>query len=149
MVQLRWPLVSLCQPSGPGVRSPPRSTGIWGAPYALAALSYQDLTEEEIRALKENAAGPELISKGAKALSPKLTLFLGEIIKAAMVPDPNCSCKGKGCDECDVLQIAEELRSFSVLELGMAAIGASTASWKEIEDFFSRQTAQSGAGSSA
>lgn len=116
---------------------------------ALAALSSQNLTEEEIRALRENAAGPELISKGAKALSPKLTLFLGEIIKAAMVPDPNCSCKGKGCDECNVGQIVEELRSFSVLELGMASIGASTASWKEIEDFFSRQMEQSGAGSSA
>jgi len=116
---------------------------------ALAALSSQDLTEEEIMSLKENSAGPELISKGAKALSPKLVLFLGEIIKAAMVPDPNCTCKGKGCDECDVRQIVEELRSFSVLELGMAAIGASTASWKEIEDFFSRQTVQSGAGSSA
>ena len=116
---------------------------------ALAALSSQDLTEEEIRALKDNAAGTELISKGAKALSPKLVLFLGEIIKAAMVPDPNCTCRGKGCDECDVHQIVEELRSFSVLELGMAAIGASTASWKEIEDFFSRPMEQSGAGSSA
>src|SRR5512139_331931 len=47
---------------------------------ALAALSSQDLTEEEIKALKENAAGPELISRGAKALSPRLVLFLGEII---------------------------------------------------------------------
>lgn len=112
---------------------------------ALAALSSQALTEEEIKALKENAAGPELISKGTKALSPKFTLFLGEIIKAAMVPNPDCPCGGKGCDECDVRQIVEDLRSFSVLTLGMAAIGASTASWQEIEDFFSRQKAPSGA----
>lgn len=112
---------------------------------ALAAISAQELTEEEIRALKENMAGPELINKGAQALSPKLTLFMGELIKAAMVPDPNCKCKGKGCDECDVNQIVEELRSFSVLALGMAVIGASTASWKDVEAFFSAQKAQSGA----
>lgn len=44
-------------------------------------------------------AEPELESKGAKALGPKLTLFLGKIIKAAMVLDPNCTCLGKGCEE--------------------------------------------------
>jgi hypothetical protein len=66
-----------------------------------------------------------------------------------MIRDPECSCRGNGCDECDVAQIVEELRSFSVLELGMAAIGAFTVSWKQIEDFFSRPTEQSGAGSSA
>lgn len=57
------------------------------------------LTKEEIKALKENLAEPELESKGAKALGPKLTLFLGKIIKAAMVLDPNCTCLGKGCEE--------------------------------------------------
>lgn len=140
---------------------------------ALAALSTQGLTEEEIKALKtEGPAEPEdvregldqknasaekepkvlsteLILKASQALTPKLTLFLGEIIKVAMVPDPNCSCRGKGCDECDVLQIVEDLRSFSILTLGMAAIGASTASWKDIEDFFSALKEPSGAESSA
>jgi len=116
---------------------------------ALSALSSQDLTSEEVEALKNNTASPELIAKSAKALSPKLTLFLGEIVEAAMVPDPDCSCKGKGCDECSVANIVEDLRAFSVQELGMAAIGASTTSWKEIEDFFSAQKEQSGAGSSA
>jgi hypothetical protein len=117
--------------------------------HALAAISSQDLTEEEIKVLKENAAGPELIGKGAKALSPKLTLFLGEIIKAAMIPDPNCSFRGKGCEECNLSNIVEDLRSFSVPTLGMAAIGASTASWKDIEDFFSAPKEPSGAESSA
>ena len=82
-------------------------------------------------------------------MTPKLTIFLGEIVKAAMVPDPDCNCKGKGCDECNVANIVDDLRSFSVMTLGMAAIGASTASWKEIEDFFSARKEQSGAESSA
>src|SRR5512137_2285942 len=42
---------------------------------ALSAISSQDLTSEEIEALKNNTASPELIAKSAKALSPKLTLF--------------------------------------------------------------------------
>ena len=87
--------------------------------------------------------------KASKALSPELVLFLGEIVKAAMVPDPDCTCKGKGCNECDPALIVEDLRGFSVLALGMAAIGASTVSWKEIEDFFSARKGQSGAESSA
>ena len=142
---------------------------------ALAALSSQGLTEEEIKALKaERPAEPEdvpegdgqengpaepetvpkeppteLILKASQALTPKLTLFLGEIVKAAMVPNPDCTCKGKGCDECSVSNIVEDLRSFSVMTLGMAAIGASTASWKDIEDFFSARKEPSGAESSA
>lgn len=116
---------------------------------ALEALSSQDLTNEEIEVLKSNTAGPELIAKSAKALSPKLTIFLGEIVKAAMVPDPGCACRGNGCDECNVANIVENLRAFSVQELGIAAIGASTAPWKEIEDFFSARKEPSGAESSA
>ena len=92
---------------------------------------------------------PELILKASQALTPKLTLFLGEIVKAAMMPNPDCTCKGKGCEECSVSNIVEDLRSFSVMTLGMAAIGASTASWKEIEDFFSAPKEPSGAESSA
>ena len=116
---------------------------------ALSALSSQDLTDEEVEALKNNTASAELIAKSARALSPKLTLFLGEIVKIAMVPDPNCTCRGKGCDECSVANIVEDLRAFSVQELGIAAIGASTATWKEIEDFFSAQKEPSGAELSA
>ena len=140
---------------------------------ALAALSSQGLTEEEIKALKaegpaesedvpegldqENAPAEkeskepptELILKASQALTPKLTLFLGEIVKAAMVLNPDCPCEGKGCEECSVSDIVEDLRSFSVLTLGMAAIGASTASWKEIEDFFSAPKEPSGAELSA
>ncbi|NTV27777.1 MAG: hypothetical protein HGA93_03740 [Methanothrix sp.] len=140
---------------------------------ALAALSSQCLTEGEIRALKaeslaepeevpkgldqENASAEnepkepsaELILKASQALTPKLTLFLVEIVKAAMVPNPDCTCGGKGCDECNVSNIVEDLRSFSVMTLGMAAIGASTASWKEIEDFFSAPKEPSGAELSA
>mgnify|MGYP001164735108 CR=1 FL=1 len=139
---------------------------------ALAALSSQGLTEEEIKALKaegpaeledvtegfqENAPGEkepkepstELILKASQALTPKHTLFLGEIIKVAMVSNPDCTCRGKGCEECDVSNIVEDLRSSSVMTLGMEAIGASTATWKEIEDFFSARKEQSGAESSA
>jgi len=116
---------------------------------AIAALSSQALTPEEVDALKNNTADAATVQKGAQALSPELTLFLGELAKAGIVPNPDCSCKGKGCDECDVSGIVEDLRGFSVLAIGMAAIGASTASWKDIEDFFSRKTEPSGAGSSA
>ena len=113
---------------------------------ALAALSSQDLTPEEVEALKSNTADPKLVQKGAQALSPKLTLFLGELCKAGMVPNPDCACKGKGCDECDINAMVEEFRGFTVLMVGMAVIGASTASWKDIEDFFSQQRAPSGPG---
>ena len=82
-------------------------------------------------------------------MTPKLTLFLGEIVKAAMVQNPDCTCKGKGCEDCTVSNIVEDLRSFSVMTLGMAAIGASTASWKDIEDFFSAPKEPSGVESSA
>ncbi len=116
---------------------------------AINTLSELKLTEEEIKALKNNTASPELIEKGAKALEPQLILFLGELVKASMVSDPDCPCKGQGCPECDVGPIVEDLRGFSLLELGMAAIGASTASWSEIQDFFSAKKGASGAGSSA
>ena len=66
-----------------------------------------------------------------------------------MIPNPDCTCKGKGCEECNVSNIVEDLRSFSVMTLGMAAIGASTASWKDIEDFFSAPKETSGVESSA
>ena len=116
---------------------------------AIAALSSQDLTKEEIEAIKENKATADTIQKGAKAISPQLTLFLGELCKAGIVPDPACKCKGKGCQECDVGPLVEELHGFAVLQIGMAIIGASTAAWKDVESFFSAQKGQSGAGSSA
>ncbi len=111
---------------------------------ALAALSSQELTPEEVEALKNNTADEKLVQKGAKALSPKLTLFLGELCKAGIVRDPECVCKGKGCDECDVAAMVEEFRGFSVLMVGMAIIGASTASWKDVEAFFLAQKGASG-----
>jgi len=116
---------------------------------ALWALSSQNLTPEEVEALKSNTADERLMQKGVKALSPKLTLFLGELCKAGIVPDPDCSCKGKGCEDCDVAKMVEELRGFSVLMVGMAIIGASTAAWKDVEDFFSAQKERSGRGLSA
>jgi len=116
---------------------------------AITALSSQNLTEAEIKAIQENKAKADVIQKGAKALSPELTMFLGELCKAGMVPDPDCSCKGKGCEECDVSAMVEELHGFAVLQIGMAIIGASTAAWKDVESFFSAQKEQSGAGSSA
>ena len=116
---------------------------------AIAALSSQKLSDEELQAIKENRASPEVLQKGAKALSPELTMFLGELCKAGIVPDPDCKCKGKGCEECDVSAMVEELHGFAVMQIGMATIAASTASWKDVEDFFSRQKEPSGAGSSA
>lgn len=116
---------------------------------AMLALSSQGLTEEEAKALESNDAPPELIAKASAALTPKLTIFMGELIKASMVPNPDCKCGGQGCDECDVAGIVEDLRSYSVRQLGIAAIGASTATWKDIEDFFSRKKVQSGPESSA
>lgn len=116
---------------------------------ALAALSSTNLTEDEAAKLKDNTADMELILKASQALDAKLTLFLGELVKAAMVPNPDCTCKGKGCEDCDVKLIVEDLKNYSVMALGMAAISASTSSWKDVEDFFSRQTVQSGAESSA
>ena len=116
---------------------------------AITALTSQNLTEAEIKAIQENKAKADVIQKGAKALSPELTMFLGELCKAGMVPDPDCSCKGKGCEECDVSAMVEELHGFAVLQIGMAIIGASTAAWKDVESFFSAQKEQSGAGSSA
>jgi hypothetical protein len=111
---------------------------------ALGALSSQSLTPEEVEALKNNTADEALIQKGAKALSPKLTLFLGELCKAGIIPNPECKCEKKGCDECDVAAMVDELRGFSVLMVGMAIIGASTATWPEIEAFFLAQKAGSG-----
>ena len=116
---------------------------------AIVALKSENLTEEELQAIKDNTASAETITKASKAISPQLTLFLGELCKAGIVPDPDCKCKGKGCEECDVAVLVEELHGFSVLQIGMAIIGASTASWKDVQDFFSPQKEQSGAGSSA
>jgi hypothetical protein len=112
---------------------------------ALGALSSQNLTPDEVEALKNNTADEKLVQKGAKALSPKLTLFLGELCKAGIVPNPDCACKKKGCEECDVAAMVEEFRGFSVLMVGMAIIGASTASWAEVETFFLAQKVKSGA----
>jgi len=116
---------------------------------AIAALSSVELSEEDVVAIKENRATADTIQKAAKAISPQLTLFLGELCKAGIVPDPDCKCKGKGCDDCDIGPLVEELHGFAVLQIGMAIIGASTAAWKDVEDFFSAQKEPSGAGSSA
>lgn len=115
---------------------------------AMLALSSHGMTEAEAKAMENKDASPELIAKASAALSPKLTLFLGELIKAAMIPNPDCACKGKGCEECDIAGIVEDLRSYSIIGLGIAVISASTASWKEVEDFFSQKKAKSGAESS-
>lgn len=111
---------------------------------ALADLASQELTPEEVEALKDNTASKDLVQKGAKALSPKLTLFLGELCKEGIIPDPACKCQGRGCPDCDVAQMVEEFRGFSVLMVGMAVIGASTATWKDIESFFSQPKGPSG-----
>jgi hypothetical protein len=111
---------------------------------AIGALASQNLTEEEITALKANAADTATIMKATNAISPKLTLFLGELAKAAIIPDPACTCKGKGCDDCDVGLLVEEFRGFTVMAVGMAVIGASTSSWADVENFSSRPRAQSG-----
>jgi uncharacterized small protein (DUF1192 family) len=111
----------------------------------LDAKLAKSFLPDEIAALKVKRATKELTMKASQALSPKLTLFLGELCKAGIVPNPGCTCKGEGCDECDVAAMVDELRSYSVLAIGMAVIGASTASWKDIESFFLAQKAQSGA----
>jgi hypothetical protein len=112
---------------------------------AFEALSSQDLSDIDKAALQNNTASPELVAKAAKALSPKLVLFLGELAKASIVPNPGCACKGKGCPDCDVALMVEEFRNFSVMAVGMAAITASTVAWKDVEDFFSPKKEPSGA----
>jgi uncharacterized small protein (DUF1192 family) len=111
----------------------------------LDAKLAKSFLPDEIAALKVIRATKELTMKASQALSPKLTLFLGELCKASIVPNPECACKGKGCEECDVAAMVDELRSYSVLTIGMAVIGASTASWKDIESFFLAQRGPSGA----
>lgn len=113
------------------------------SPKLVAKLA-KNFTPEEIALIEVEPPSPELTAKASKALSPKLTLFLGELCKAGIVPDPGCSCKGKGCQDCDVSLMVEEFRGFSVLMVGMAIIGASTASWKDVEAFFSAQRGPSG-----
>lgn len=112
---------------------------------AIATLSSQNLTEKEMMPLKENDVPPELIAKVARAISPKLKLFLGELCKVGIVPDPECICKGRGCAECDVALMVEEFKGYTIMTVGMAIIGASTADWKSVQDFFLAQKAQSGA----
>jgi hypothetical protein len=112
---------------------------------SLAKKISENFTEEEIGQLKIGQPSAELTAKAAKGLSPKLTLFLGELCKAGIVPDPDCACKGKGCEDCDVAGMVEDFRGFSVLMVGMAIIGASTALWSEVESFFSHKKAPSGA----
>ena len=102
------------------------------------------LSAAEIEALLAPQPTQELILKASGAMSPKLTLFLGELAKAGIIPDPDCACHGKGCDECNTSLLVEELRGFSVLQIGMAIIGASTSSWKDVESFFSAKRVPSG-----
>ena len=113
-------------------------------PEELLKKASSLLAAEEIEALKVPAPSQETILKASGAMSPKLTLFLGELAKAGIIPDPDCACHGKGCAECNTSLLVEELRGFSVLQIGMAIIGASTSSWKEIENFFSAKRAPSG-----
>ena len=138
---------------------------------AIAALSSADLSEEDIKDITAEQGTPdgnvegqppeksdasekakksaELIGKASAVLTPELTLFLGELCIASIVPNPDCACKGKGCQECDMKLMVEEFTGFTIMSVGMAAIGASTAKWQDIEDFFSQKKVQSGAGSSA
>ena len=102
------------------------------------------LTDEDRAAMQNNSADPSVTAKATKMISPKLKIFLGEIVKEALVPDPECTCHGKGCQECDVSEIVEKLRGYALIQIGLAVISASTCNWKLVEDFFSAQKAQSG-----
>jgi hypothetical protein len=112
--------------------------------HALADIESTCLTDEEKADTENNISGHSITAKATKMISPKLKIFLGELVKEALVPDPECTCHGKGCSECDVSEIVEKLRGYSLIQIGLAVISASTCNWKQVEDFFSAQKAQSG-----
>lgn len=112
--------------------------------HALADAESTGLTIEGKIAIESNTSDPSITAKAAKMISPKLKIFLGELVKEALVPDPECTCHGKGCQECDASEIVEKLRGYTLIQIGLAVISASTCNWKQVEDFFSAQKAQSG-----
>jgi len=110
---------------------------------ALLDMKRIDLDDEELDAIKNETASDDVLQKATKLLTPKLILFLGELCKAGIVPNPDCSCKGKGCPECDAGQMVEEFTNSSIMAVGMAVIEASTADWGAIENFSLAQKAPS------
>lgn len=122
----------------------------------IGVLSSEGLTAEEIEGLKANKGSPEALAKiSSKAMSPKMLMFMAELCRAGMIPepDPDCpKCHGKLaqgdeiCPDCDIRDGVDELRGFSTIEIGVAIIGASTANWKDVEAFFTARKGQSGAG---
>lgn len=109
---------------------------------ALDEMEGKDIKPDQLDEQKRS-----LIGKTTQAMTPELTLYLGELCKAAILPPPDCACGGKGCEECDVTGIVESFVGFSVVRVGMAAMMASSTSWKDVEDFFSARKASSGAAS--
>lgn len=112
---------------------------------ALAAISSMGLSDAELADMQAGRVPEGTIEKAGQAFSPRFKMFLAEICKAGIVPDPNCACKGKGCDNCNVAAMVEELRGFALLQIGIAIIAASTAKWDDVEAFFSRGKERSGA----
>ncbi|MCX8207829.1 MAG: hypothetical protein N3G75_08380 [Methanothrix sp.] len=112
---------------------------------ALSEIASMNLSENVISDIQAGKASPETTAKFTRTFDPRFKLFLAEVCKAGIIPNPDCGCKGKGCEDCDVSAMVEELRGYSLLQIGMAIIGASTAKWSDVEDFFSARKAQSGA----
>lgn len=113
---------------------------------ALSEIASMNLSESDISNIQAGKVSSEIAAKASRAFDPRFKLFLAEVCKAGIIPDPDCRCGGKGCEDCDVSAMVEELRGYSLLQIGMAIIGASTARWSDVEDFFSAKRAQSGAG---
>jgi len=100
---------------------------------------------EEVRLIKTKPASNKLKMKAASGMTAKLALFLGELCKVGIVPNPDCVCKGKGCEDCDVNEMVEDFKGYTIYHVGMAIIEVSSTDWKDVEAFFLAQRASSGA----
>jgi hypothetical protein len=120
---------------------------------ALEGLNSSQLDKAELEAVKNKTASPDVLNRLLAAMPPKMLRFLGEMTKAAILPDnpdPDCpKCKGDVhvtplCECRDLVGMIDNLKGYSLLELGTAAISASTADWAKVERFFSAKKALSG-----
>lgn len=123
---------------------------------------YKDIIDVEAEEAEETEGGEEpapttvdtsvilaLNDDMMKMFSPSVKRFLAEVAKKGLLvdPDPDCEkCKGNDpdCAVCGPSAVVDALRGTAKLEIGIAVLSASLADWKEVEDFFSPKTEESG-----
>lgn len=120
---------------------------------AIKDFANMGLSNSDISAMMENKNNKNKLDMTKLAgmnISPRLAVYMAELCKKGIVPEPDPDCpvchghpKEPVCSACDIRNSVDDMMGFSTFEIGAVILELSLADWKDIEDFFSHQRAQS------